>query len=183
MKRCIACLFVTSLFVAVPAAGAEVIQTVDTISVVGVGRALISPSAAVPEANTAYQQALVQAAADGLLKARLLAGAAGAKVGPIEAISERGSKEIECKGAAGESASYRGVRPDSGNAEAAILAVKPTIAAPQPVIRPPVRKKRKTHKPTPHKTHSRFIARVAENVATNCELSTEVSLIYDLLIP
>jgi uncharacterized protein YggE len=169
----------TALLVAAPEAGAEEIQTVDTISVVGIGRVPIAPMANAAEADAVYHQALVQAAADGLLKARLLAEASGAKVGPIEAISERGDKEIECKGATGESATYRGARPDSGAAEAPTLAVKPAVP-PQPA-KPAAARKRK-RKVAGRKGH-RFIARVAENTATSCELTTGVSLIYDLEAP
>jgi hypothetical protein len=179
MKRCVASLFVAvaTLLVAAPWAGAEVIQTVQTVSVVGIGRVVMPVAADPAEADTVYHQALVQAVGDGLTKARLLTEATGAKVGPIEAISERG-REIECKTATGESASYKGAKPDSGSAEAPTLAVKPTIPPPAAAKRPPT-KKRKTHKPTRRGFH-RFIARAAENTAASCELTTEVSLIYEL---
>lgn len=124
---------------------------------------------------------MVQAAADGLVKAKLLAEASGAKVGPIEAISERGNKDMECKNAAGESAPYKGVAPDSGTAESPTLAVRPAVApvppkAPKPA---PSKKKKKKRKATERRA-DRVIARMAENVAVSCELTTEVSLIYNL---
>ena len=181
MKAYVACLSVAALLVAAPAAGAEEIQTVETVSVVGIGRVPIAPSATIAEADNVYHAALVQAAADGLLKARLLAEASGARVGGIEAISERGNKNVECKTAAGESASYKGAPPDSGSAEAPIVAVKPS-APPRPAAAPkPAHhvKKRKTRKGIRRKPH-RVIARTAENTAASCELSTEVSLIYGL---
>jgi len=181
MKRSVAALVFVSFLLAAPAAGAEVIQTVDTISVVGIGRVVISPVAAAPEADSVYHQALSQAVGDGLAKARLLAEATGAKVGPVEAISERGDKEIECKTATGEFASYKGAKPDSGSAEAPTLAVKPAIAA-QPPKRAPSKKK-KPRRPTTKRAFRRVVARVAENVPASCELSTEVSLIYDLELP
>lgn len=126
-----------SLLFAAPAAYADVAQTqsIDTISVVGIGRALITPTANQIEANTAYHDAMVQAVADGLLKAQVVAGAAGAKAGPIEAISEGGKDGIECKNAAGEGGrgGYKGVEPDSGTAMPPTIAVEPT-AAPRPVV-------------------------------------------------
>jgi hypothetical protein len=167
------------MLVGAPTAGAEVIQTVDTISVVGIGRVAISPSANAVEADSVYHQALTQAAGDGLAKARLLAGATGARVGAVEAISERGAKSVQCKDSAGESATYKGSEPDAGVAEAPTIAVKPTIP-PRPAIpaRAPA-KKRKTRKGTERKAR-RIIAHKAENTAATCELSTEVSLIYGL---
>jgi uncharacterized protein YggE len=185
MKRCLAPVFVATLLVAAPAAGAEVIQTVNTVSVVGIGRVLISPTASPTEADAVYHQALVQAVGDGLAKARLLSEATGAKVGPIEAISERG-REFECHTSTGESARYGGSKPDSGTAEAPTLAVKPTVA-PEPIRRPPAKplakKKKKAHKSSRH-GFRRITARMAEaTTAANCELSTEVSLIYDLEVP
>lgn len=181
MKSCLAGLFVGALLIAAPAAGAETIQTVDTISVVGIGRVPISPSATTAEADTVYHQALVQAAVDGSLKAHVLAEATGARVGPIEAISERGSKNVECKDAAGESASYKGATPDSGTAEATTVAVKlsapPTPAS--PAHKAGHAKKRKTRKAIRRKTH-RVLARTAENTAASCELGAELSLIFNL---
>lgn len=181
MKGWGACLFVAALLVAAPEARAEVIQTVDTVSVVGIGRVPVPVSATAPEADAAYHSSLTQAVGDGLLKARLLAEATGAKVGPIEAISEHGFRNVECKDAAGESASYKGVFPDAGSAEAPTLAVKPTVP-PQPAKKPAPTKKRKTRKGTERKRRT-FLARAAENTATSCELSTEVSLIYNLVAP
>jgi uncharacterized protein YggE len=184
MKRSATCLFAAAaaLFVAAPVASAETTRSVDTVSVVGVGRVPIPVSANVTEANAVYHAALVQAIGDGLVKARLLAEATGAKVGPIEAISEAGRREgYECKDAAGETGfSYKGAEPDTGSAGPPTVAVEPT-SPPRPA-RPVVTKKRKSHKGVERKTR-RVIARKAENTATSCELSTEVDLIYDLEVP
>src|SRR5271166_5332971 len=90
MKTCLACLFAASLLLTAPAAGAEELQSVHTISVVGVGYAPIPPMANRTEADVDYNQAMINAVANGLSKAQALAEAAGARVGSIEAISESG---------------------------------------------------------------------------------------------
>ena len=129
-----------------------------------------SPRAPARRKRTRYTTRLwSKRPADGLLKARMLAGATGAKVGAIEAISERGSKNIVCKNSAGKSAPYAGAEPDAGSAEAPTVAVKltaaPTAAKPAHTKKRKTRKAtRKTRKATKRKTR-RVIARKAENAA------------------
>lgn len=187
MKCSFAALLAVSLLVAAPTAGAEVTQSqsVDTVSVAGVGRVPISPTANPVEANTAYHAALVQAVGDGLFKARMLAETSGAKVGPIEAISEAGRRSIECKNAAGESTgTYKGAEPDSGTALAPTIAVQP--AAPPRPVRVSVTTKHKAGKGK-GKSHRRIkrrshgpLARKAEAGPVSCEITSEVSLVYNL---
>ena len=188
MRTCLACLFAVSMLVVAPAAGAEEVQSVNTVSVVGIGYAPIAPTANRTEADGAYGQALINAVGEGLSKAQALAGATGAKVGPIEAISESGKhREIQCKNAAGESAPYKGTEPDSGAAGPPTIAVEPAL--PVRVVAPVVaksiapkhakHKKKKKHERIEHKTR-RVIAKKAENVATTCEVASEVTLIYGL---
>jgi hypothetical protein len=191
MRSLFAALFAVSLLVAAPAAGADVTQseTVETVSVVGIGHAPLPPAAGPAEADAAYRQSLVQAVADGLLKAQALAGATGAKVGPIEGISEKGTTGgHNCKNAAGESAPYTGAEPDAGSAGPPIIAVEPTVprvaVGSAPATKRPTPTKKHKHK---HKAHKRIerrahrvTARKAENTAVSCEISSEVSLIYNL---
>jgi hypothetical protein len=184
MKGFLAAMSAVSLLVAVPAAGAEVTQSqsVDTISVVGIGRVPISPTANPVEANDAYHQALVQAVGDGLFKARMLATAGGGRVGPLEAISENGRRSIECKNGAGESSgSYKGAEPDSGTASAPTIAVEPA-APPRPVVVTVTKKgkgKSKAHRRIQRSKHGP-IARRAENGPFACEISSELQLVYAL---
>jgi hypothetical protein len=184
MKVWVACLLVVGMLVAAPEAGAEVTQTqtVDTVGVVGVGRLPMPVSATPAEADSVYHQSLVQAVADGLLKAQLLAAATGAKVGPIEAIGEDG-KHIECKDSVGEVATYKGAEPDFGSAVSPIVAVEPTVP-PKPATpaKPAHHKARKSRTEIARKTR-KIIAKKAENAATSCELTTEVALIYNLEVP
>jgi hypothetical protein len=181
MKLWIAGVLVVGLLVAAPEAGAEVAQTqtVYTVSVVGVGHLPMPVTATAAEADSVYHQTLIQAVADGLLKARLLAAATSANVVAIEAISEDGN-HLECKGAAGETAPYKGAEPDSGSAVLPLVAVEPTL--PPTSAKPAHHKARKSPKHTARKTR-RVIARKAENAATSCELTSEVALIYSLDVP
>ncbi|HTQ69445.1 MAG TPA: hypothetical protein VMI13_12205 [Solirubrobacteraceae bacterium] len=181
--------FAVALLVAAPTASAEVtqVQSIDTISVVGIGRVPISQTANPVEANTQYHLALVQAIGDGLAKAQMLAGAAHAGVGPIEAISEGGRKSIECKNAAGENTgSYKGAEPDSGVALPPTIAVQPA-APPRAVVVAVGRKhktgkgKRKTHGRIGRRRH-RVVARKAENGPVTCEITSELSLVYSLQV-
>ena len=188
MKSFLAALFTVSLLVAAPTAGAEVtqLQTIETISVVGIGRVPISPTANPVEANTQYHLALVQAIGDGLAKAQMLAGAAHASVGRIEAISEgsESRRPIECKNAAGESSGpYKGAEPDVGLALPPTIAVQPA-ASPKPVVVTVTKKhkaKRKAHRRIQRRRHGP-VARKAqtEGGPVTCEVSSEVSLVYAL---
>jgi len=189
MKTCLACLFAVSMLVAAPAAGAEEVRSVNTISVVGVGYAPIPPTASRAEAEVDYGSALINAVVNGFTKAEALAKATEAKVGPIEAVSENGRRAaVQCKNALGESAPYKGAEPDSGTAGAPTIAVEPALpvrvvapVAAKKVTKPSPRKKKK-HRRIEHKTR-RVIAKKAEtgeNIATSCELSSEVLLIYGL---
>ncbi len=192
MKSFLTAAVAVSLLVAAPAAGAEVTQSqsIDTVSVVGIGRVPISPTANPVEADTAYHAAMVQAVGDGLLKAQMVAGAAGAKVGPIEAISEAGRQEIECKNAAGESGrgDYKGSEPDSGTAGPPTIAVEPT-AAPRAVVvavsqKPKTGKKKgKSHRRIKRKHHAPIAREAAEGGPVSCEISSELTLIYALEVP
>jgi Protein of unknown function (DUF541) len=180
-----------SLLVAAPAAYAEVTQTesIDTVSVVGIGRVPISPTANPVEADTTYHAAMVQAVGDGLLKAQMIAGAAGAKVGPVEAISEGGRDFIECKNAAGETGrgGYKGAEPDSGTAIPPTIAVEPA-APPRAIVvgvsvKPKTGKKKgKAHRRLQRKRHGPLAREAAEGVVS-CEIGSELSIIYDLEVP
>ena len=188
MKTCLGCLFAVSMLVVAPAAGAEEVQSVNTISVVGIGYAPIPPTANRTEADVDYGQALINAVGEGFTKAQALAVAAGAKVGPIEAISESGKhREIQCKNAAGESAPYKGSEPDSGTALPPTIAVEPAL--PVRVVGPVLAKsvkpsthKKKKHRRIEHKSRKVIAKKAAtgENIAATCELSAEVTLIYGL---
>ena len=188
MRTCLGCLFAVSMLVVAPAAGAEEVQSVNTISVVGIGYAPIPPTASRTEADVDYGQALINAVGEGFTKAEALAQAAGAKVGPIEAIGESGRhREVQCKNAAGESAPYKGSEPDSGTALPPTIAVEPAL--PVRVVAPVVAKsvkpsthKKKKHRRIEHKSRKVIAKKAAsgENIAATCELSAEVTLIYGL---
>ena len=181
--------FAVSLLVAAPTADAEVtqVQTIETIGVVGIGRVPISQTANPVEADTQYHLALVQAIGDGLAKAQMLAGAAHARVGRIEAISEgsNGRRPVECKNGAGESSgSYKGAEPDVGLALPPTIAVQPA-APPKPVVVTVSKKpkgKGKAHRRIQRRRHGP-VARKAqtEGGPITCEVTSEVSLVYALV--
>ncbi len=153
-------------------AGAEVITTLHTMSVVGVGRVPISQTANAVEADNAYHQALTQAVGDGALKATIVASQAHARLGSLEAVSEAGSS-VSCKAGEHEFPAYKGAEPDSGSAEGPLVAV----ALPAPAPAPQKAKKPATHKKT--RRHRRLLAHKAEATPT-CEVTAQLTLIYAL---
>lgn len=153
-------------------AGAEVITTLHTMTVVGVGRVPISQTANAVEADNAYHQALTQAVGDGALKATMVASQAHARLGSLEAVSEAGST-VSCKAGEHEFPSYKGAEPDSGTAEGPLVAV--ALAAPAPA--PQNAKKPATHRKT--RRHRRLLAHKAE-VTPTCEVAAQLTLIYAL---
>lgn len=187
MKAWLATLPVALLLYAPAPAGAEQLQSVNTINVVGVGFGAIPVKAAAAEADLAYHAALIQAVNDGALKAKLLAEAATMKLGPLAAISEDGRGVVICKNAAGEyiGNSYEGVEADSGTALAPTIAVEPA-ATPAPTVvtvtRPPAPKPaRKKRRKGPRRAYRRFLAtKASTGPAATCELQAEVQMVYDL---
>ena len=174
MKRLGAFVLAVAFLAPAQQAGAEVITTLHSVSVVGVGRVPISITANPVEANTAYHAALTQAVADGALKASMVASQAHARLGSIEAIGENGSS-IACKNSANEFGNYKGSEPDSGVAQGPVVAVAlagaPTKAAPA--------KSKKSKKKT--RRHRRLLAHKAElSPPATCEIAAQLTLVYGL---
>ncbi len=170
---------VGALFVAVaPSAYAESLVTVNTVTVGGVGRVPLAPMANAVEADTAYHQALGQAASDAIEQAGLLVAPTKQALGPVDAISDNGG-EVTCKNTAGESARYTGAEADIGPTGSLVVAVAPTAVARAIVPLTPAKApaKRKTRKGRRH----RVIARKAEaSTAANCQVTSEVTVIVAL---
>jgi hypothetical protein len=151
----------------VATAEAPTTSVVRTVGVQGVATESISQTASAAAANAAYHQGMMDAVGDGLAKAQLLAGKAGAALGPVQSIVENGGY-ISCAG----EAEYLGEQPDFGSSTLAASPGGPIPAAtrPAPVAAKPLVKH--------HKTHKRPAAKKA-NVAT-CTLWAQVSLAYSL---
>lgn len=182
MKRC-GVVLLAAMFVAVaPNAGAEQLVTVNTVTVGGIGRVPIPPSANPVEADAAYHQALSQAVADGMEQAGLLVAPTRAKLGPVDAISDNGG-HVTCKNAANEFAPYEGAEPDIGPRGELVVAIAPTAVARTVVpLAPPKRKTRKGERRKAIEGKRRkAIARKAEaSTATSCQVTSEVTVIVAL---
>lgn len=178
-------LFLATFVAAAPAAGAEPTPTptpvlLNTVNVEGVGRVPISQTANAVEANTQYHAALLQAVADGALKAQSLAGQTGARLGAIAAISENGGA-VTCRSPEGrESGAYTGVEPDFGTGQAPLVAVglqsgvQPRVVTVQAKPKPKRRKTRKAKERAARKTTA------SKADVVTCEVASDVSLIYRL---
>jgi hypothetical protein len=146
------------------------------VSVEGVASEPISQQASTATADAVYHQGLSDAVADGLAKAQLLAGKAGATVGVVQSIAE-GSGYIRCESSRSEGVEYEGGEPDFGSGglaypvAAGVAAPSVSVAPGAPSVGPkkPVAKKRKA-KPRPARTAS----------AGTCTLYTQVALSYQL---
>lgn len=143
---------------------------VRTVSTEGVATATIAPTASEAEAKSGYREAMASAIADGKEKAQFLAEKAGASLGAVDSIAERGGY-VYCPG----EEQYTGAEPDFG-AGASIYAAGPGIAsaAPSRPSKPAVRRAR----PPKHRKRRRHTARSA--AVAPCTLSTQVALVYEL---
>jgi len=174
MKRWGVALLVAVFVPVAPAAGAETIMTVNTVTTGGIGRVPISPGASAVEADSVYHQALSQAVGDALAQADALVAPTGQKLGPVDAIADNGG-HVNCKNAAGESASYPGAEPDFGPTQSVVVAVAPTAPARTLIVVAPHKKTRKSRRAR------RAIARTAQaSGAATCQVTSEVSLIVAL---
>lgn len=160
------------------------------VSVGGLGFEQIPSEADQTSADAAYQQALTEALADGLAKARLLATDADATLGPAQEITEQGGY-VECPG----EVEYAGAQPDFAYAEGSYLA-EPT-PAPEAVARSTgaaprkVRHKAKAkgrHKGPSKRGHGHAASTAASAsasasaaAATTCTLSANVTVSYELM--
>jgi hypothetical protein len=142
-----------------------------TVSVQGVATEAIDQHASASTATTVYHQGMVDAVADGLSKAQLLAGKVGATLGPVQSVVEGGGY-ISCVGV-GESASaeYEGAQPDFGSPGIAISAT-PRAGSAKPLA--------STHRPTAKRRSSHKAPAAHAANAGTCTLSTQVSLVYPL---
>jgi hypothetical protein len=137
-----------------------------TVNVQGVATESIDQHASSATAIAVYHQGLVDAVADGLGKAQLLAGKVGASLGPAQTVVEGGSF-ISCVG----SGEYEGAQPDFGSSGISVASA-PAAGGARPLgnaRRPSVRRRR------PHRVPG---AKTASGGA--CTLSTQVSLVYPL---
>jgi uncharacterized protein YggE len=137
-----------------------------TVSVQGVATEAIDQHASASAASAVYHQGMVDAVADGLSKAQLLAGKVGASLGPIQSVVEGGGY-ISCISASESgNAEYEGAQPDFGTPGVSISAgsVRPLARARRPSSRGRARRAPAAHAAT----------------AGSCTLSTQVSLVYPL---
>jgi hypothetical protein len=175
MKRLAAVLFVVGcLGGATEAYAAE--APPPTVSVEGVADVPISPSASQAEADTAYRQGLAAAIGDGHEKAEFLAAQAGAKVGSVQQIAERGGS-IECvrpaeEGPMSEYTQYKGAEPDFGSVEPSGSRFAVAPASTSGVV--------STKTPKPRRKKHKVKAKKAA-VSVRCTLSTQVGLSYLLM--
>jgi len=102
-----------------------------TVSVEGVAHETMDQQASAATATAVYHQAMSDAVADGLGKAQLLAGKAGATVGIVQSISE-GNGYIRCTSASStEGAEYEGGDLTSAQGRSSIRApLRPPPAPP-----------------------------------------------------
>jgi hypothetical protein len=140
-----------------------------TVSVQGVATESIDQRASAATAHAVYHQGLVDAVADGLSKAELLAGKVGASLGSAQSVVENGGY-ISCVGP-GESGSaeYEGAQPDFGSTGISVASA-PGVARPLASPRSPAVRRRRGHKAPGARTAS----------GGTCVLSTQVSLVYPL---
>jgi hypothetical protein len=140
-----------------------------TVSVQGVATEALDQHASASTATAVYHQGMVDAVADGVSKAQLLAGKVGAALGPVQSVVEGGGY-ISCSGV-GESgnAEYEGAQPDFGSPGVSISAA-PRAARPVGSVGKPTAKRRRSRKvPAAHTAN-----------AASCTLYTQVSLVYPL---
>jgi hypothetical protein len=142
-----------------------------TVSVQGVANEPLDQHASASTAIAAYHQGMVDAVADGLSKAQLLAGKVGASLGPVQSVVEGGGY-ISCLGV-GESgnAEYEGAQPDFGSPGVSISPA-PRAGSARPLggaRKPTTRRRRSRRVPAAHKANT-----------ASCALSTQVSLVYPL---
>jgi hypothetical protein len=142
-----------------------------TVSVQGVASEALDQHASTSTAIAAYHQGMVDAVADGLSKAQLLAGKVGASLGPVQSVVEGGGY-ISCTGV-GESGSaeYEGAQPDFGSPGVSISAA-PRAGSARPLGG--------ARKPTARRRRSRRVPPAHTANAASCTLSTQVSLVYPL---
>jgi hypothetical protein len=139
-----------------------------TVSVQGVATESIDQHASAATATTVYHQGMLDAVADGLSKAQLLAGKVGASLAPAQTVVEDGGY-ISCTSEVGN-AEYEGAQPDFGSPGISISA--PRVGSVRPLggaRRPTIRR---------HKLRRAPAAKTA--APATCVLSTQVSLVYPL---
>jgi hypothetical protein len=139
------------------------------VSVQGVATESIDQHASASAATAVYHQGLVDAVGDGLSKAQLLAGKAGASLGAIQSIAEGGGY-ISCVGESG-GAEYEGAQPDFGSSGISMSSA-PSVGAAKPIGG--------TRKPSVRRRKSRRGPAAKASSAASCTLFTQVSLVYPL---
>jgi hypothetical protein len=143
-----------------------------TVSVEGVASEAIGQQASKATATAIYHQGMSDAVADGLVKAQVLAGKAGATVGVVQSIAE-GNGYIRCTSTSSENAEYEGEEPDfgSGSSPYPVAFAGPVASAPAAPggVNKPALKKRK---------HKRPAAKASSG--TTCTLYTQVALTYQV---
>jgi hypothetical protein len=143
----------------VAAAEAPTTSPTRTVSVVGVASVPIDQTANASQANAVYRQGMAAAIADGQEKAAFLAGKAGATVGAVQTISERGG-DISCSSEE-QYVEYRGEQPDFASSPV----VTPVLAG----AKAPSVRRRQSRRPTAKRA-----------AAISCTLRTSVALVYPL---
>ncbi|MHB1808669.1 MAG: SIMPL domain-containing protein [Solirubrobacteraceae bacterium] len=141
------------------------------VSVEGVAKSSIEPTASEAAAKGAYREAMASAIADGKEKAQFLAEKAGSSLGAVQSIAE-GSGYISCP----EEEQYEGAEPDFGSG-ASVYSVRPQVAA------RPLSGRASTPAATGHKKVKKRRRRTGKAKAAAvqaCTLSTQVALSYEL---
>ncbi|HEV3321098.1 MAG TPA: hypothetical protein VG147_02775 [Solirubrobacteraceae bacterium] len=136
-----------------------------TVSVEGVAKAPVVPTASSEVAIAAYRSAMAAAIVDGQAKAQFLAEKAGATVGQVQSIAE-GNGYIQCP----EGVEYEGAQPDFGSGS---ILERASVA---PAAAPGLAQAHKAKPPAKH--HKRRTAK--RSAAESCTVSTQVALVYQL---
>jgi len=135
---------------------------VRTVTVQGFAEEQIAANADQATAEAVYRQGMVDAIADALGKAQLLASKTEATLGPVQSIAEGGGY-IQCAG----SLEYEGEQPDFGNGTVTPIFAASTNKSPVPSKAPVAKRK-----------HRRRTAKKAS--ASGCTLSAELTIAYQL---
>lgn len=136
---------------------------VRTVTVQGFASEQIAANADQATADAVYRQGMVDAIADALGKAQLLASKTEATLGPVQSIAEGGGY-IQCAG----SVEYEGEQPDFGNGAVTPIFAASTNKSASPGTAP-VAKRKHRHRHTAKKS-----------TASGCTLSAELTIAYQL---
>lgn len=160
----------------VASAEAPTTTSARTVSVEGVASVPINVNASHEEANATYRQGMASAMSDAQNKAEFLAAKAGATLGQVQSVAERGGS-ISCSGGESEDGytPYDGERPDFGEEESGGFVRSAEAAPTAPSLK-------SASKPTPKKKPKKKKKKTAAKTAAavSCSLEAQVGLVYAL---